>query len=309
MTRRAALLFALLSLAWGIPYLLIKVAGEELSPALLVLARTGVAALVLLPLVLLRRADRAALPAVLRRWPVIALYAVVEIVVPWIFLTRAEQDLPSSTTAMLISAVPVVGVAIAALTGRAEQLGAPGWIGLALGTAGVAALVGLDVAGSSLGAVAEVAVVVVGYAIGPAILARKLSDLPGLPVMTVALGTAALGSVPLVALGGGLPATLPSTEVLVSVGVLAVVCTAFAFVAMFALVNEIGPVRGLAFVYVNPLVAVLAGAFLLGERVTVWTVAGFALVIAGSFLVTRRPAPAAAATVVRQRRRRLTVGV
>jgi drug/metabolite transporter (DMT)-like permease len=82
--------------------------------------------------------------------------------------------------------------------------------------------------------------------------------------------------------------------VLAAVAVLAVVCTAAAFLLLFALVGELGPVRATTVVYVNPLVAVVAGAVLLHERVTVWTVAGFALVLAGSVLVTRR-APAARA--------------
>ena len=288
MTRRATLLFTALALAWGVPYLLIKVAGAELAPSVLVLARTGLAAALLLPLVLLRPAVRRQVPAVLRRWPALTAYAVLEIVGPWLFLARAEQELPSSTAALLISAVPVVGVLVAPLFGRAERLGGRGWAGLALGTAGVATLVGLDVAGSDLGAVAEVGVVVVGYALGPAVMHRWLGDLPGLPVVTASLVLAALVYVPVVALGPGLPATAPSGAALASVAALAVVCTAAAFLLLFALVGEIGPVRSTAVVYVNPVVAVLAGAVLLGERVTATTLAGFALVLAGSVLVTRR---------------------
>ena len=100
---------------------------------------------------------------------------------------NAEQSLPSSTTGLLIAAVPLVGVALAFLGGRAEQLGATAWAGLALGIAGVAALVGLDVGGSDLGAVAELGITVLGYAIGPAILARYLGALPGVGVMAIAL--------------------------------------------------------------------------------------------------------------------------
>ncbi|NAZ85617.1 DMT family transporter [Kineococcus indalonis] len=223
MTRRATLLFTALCLAWGVPYLLIKVAGAEMAPSVLVLARTGLAAALLLPFVLLRPAVRAQVPAVLRRWPALAAYAGLEIVGPWLFLARAEQELPSSTAALLISAVPVVGVLVAPLFGRAERLGGRGWAGLALGTAGVAALVGLDVAGSDLGAVAEVGAVVVGYALGPAVMHRWLGDLPGLPVVTASLVLAALAYVPVVALGPGLPDTTPSAAALGSVAALAVV--------------------------------------------------------------------------------------
>jgi drug/metabolite transporter (DMT)-like permease len=282
-SRRASLLFAALALAWGIPYLLIKVAGVELAPSTLVLARTGLAGLLLLPLAL----ARGQVGPVLRRWRPVLAYAVVEIVVPWFFLARAEQELPSSTTGLLIAAVPLVAVLVALVTGRAERLGARGWLGLGAGTAGVAALVGLDVGGSDLGAVAEVGVVVLGYAIGPALLARWLGDVGGLGVMAVSVTMSALLYVPVVALGPGLPTAVPSGRVLLSVVVLAAVCTAAAFLLLFALVGELGPVRALSVVYVNPLVAIVAGATLLGERITAWTVVGFALVLAGSFLVTR----------------------
>ncbi|WP_432542512.1 DMT family transporter [Kineococcus sp. SYSU DK002] len=290
MTRRATLLFAALSLAWGIPYLLIKVAGEELAPSTLVLARTALAALVLAPVALARREVRAALPALLRRWPALAAYTGFEIVAPWLFLARAEQELDSSTTAVVISAVPAVGVLVALLAGRAERLGAAGWAGLGLGTLGVAALVGFDLGPGQAGAVAELAVVVVGYAVGPAVLVRHLSDLPGPAVVLASLVLSALVYVPIVLLGPGLPAAAPSAPVLAAVATLAVVCTAGAFLLLFALVGELGPVRATAIVYVNPVVAVVAGALVLGERITAATLGGFALVLAGSYLATRRPA-------------------
>ena len=73
-----------------------------------------------------------------------------------------------------------------------------------------------------------------------------------------------------------------------SIVVLAVICSALAFLLMVALIGEIGPVKATAITYVNPAVAILAGVLVLGERVTVWTIVGFALVLLGSFLVTRR---------------------
>jgi drug/metabolite transporter (DMT)-like permease len=290
MTRRAALIFVALGVAWGIPYLLIKIAVAELPPETLVFARTALAAVVLLPIAFARGA---VLP-VLRRWRPLLAYTVLEICIPWLFLTRAEQVLPSSTTGLLIAAVPVVASVLAVLgsriTGQArERLGAAGTGGLLLGLLGVAALVGLDVGGSSVPAVAQVGLVVLGYAIGPMILRRYLSDLPGIGVVAVSLAGAALAYLPMVLAGPGLPTTLPSANVLGSVIVLALVCTATAFLLLFALVNEIGPVRATAITYLNPAVAVVAGVAVLHETVTIWTGIGFALVLTGSFLVTRRP--------------------
>lgn len=284
MNRRAALIFAALGLAWGIPYLLIKIAVEELDPSQVVLARTALGALILLPIAFARGALRPVLP----HWRPLLLFSVIEIVIPWLALTRAETVLPSSTAGLLIAAVPLVGLVVAYLSGRADLLSALNWAGLALGILGVAALVGLDVSGSDLGGVAEIALTVVGYALGPAILARWLGHLPGLGVTTLALSIAAIIYTPFVLFGPGLPGQVPAGRILASLVVLAVVCTAAAFLLLFALIGEIGPVRATTITYVNPAVAVVGGVVILNEQATLWTLAGFVLVIAGSVLVNSR---------------------
>ena len=284
MSRRALLLFIGLGIAWGIPYLLIKVAVREISPAQLVLARTALAALLLLPLA----AARGAIRPVLTAWKPLLAFTILEIAIPWVALGNAERHLTSSLTGLLIAAVPIAALVLAFVTGRAERLPPTAWVGLAIGIAGVAALVGLDVGVSDLGALGELAITVCGYAIGPAILARYLGKLPGVGVMGVALSLTAVIYLPIVFIGDGVPSTLPSAKVIWSVLLLATVCTAAAFLLLFGLVAEIGPVRATTITYVNPAVAVAAGAVILGEAVTVWTIVGFVLVVAGSYLVNRR---------------------
>ena len=289
MTRRGLLLFAALGIAWGIPYLFIKVAVSELEPGMVVLARSALAAVLLLPLALFRRE----VGTVLRRWKPMLAYTIVEIVIPWYFLSSAEQHLPSSTAGLLLAAVPLAGVGVAFLMGRPAALSGLNWVGIAVGMLGVAALVGLDIGGSDLLSVGEMAIVVVGYALGPAILSRWMSDLPGVGVVAVSLAGAAIAYVPVVLLTGSWPAAWPSAQVTIAIIVLAVVCSALAFLFMIGLIAEIGPVRATTITYVNPAVAILAGVLVLGERVTVWTVVGFALVLSGSWLVTQRRREAA----------------
>lgn len=312
MSRRAVLLFVGLSLAWGIPYLLIKIAVEELSPLTLVFARTALAALLLLPVAL----ARGWVVPVLRRWPRLLAFTAVEITVPWLLLARAEQQLTSSLTGLLVAAVPLAGVGVALATGRHERLGRAGVLGLALGILGVALLGGVDVRGSQWSAVGQMAIVVVGYAWGAALLSRWFADLPGPGVVAVSLTAAAVVYLPFAL--PGLPSSLPSVRVSVAVVLLAVICTAAAFLLLVALVGEIGPVRATTITYVNPAVAVVAGAVVLGERLTVWTAAGFAFVVAGSVLVNRRRparevlgecAPVPAALPSRRRRPQATAVV
>jgi drug/metabolite transporter (DMT)-like permease len=289
-TKRAVILFAALGIAWGIPYLLIKIAVDELDPAVVVFGRSAIGALLLLPLAIFRKQ---VIP-VLKRWRPLLLFTFVEIVIPWWFLSTAELHLPSSTAGLLLAVIPVVGVAVAFLFGRPAKLTGGNWIGIALGTLGVAALVGLDVAGSDLIGVVLLIVVVIGYAVGPAIQSRWMSDLPAIGVVALSLGIAAIVYIPIVFLTGGVPTEVPSAEVIWSVVLLGAVCSALAFVLMFALIDEVGPMRMTTITYLNPAVAIIAGALVLGERITIWTIIGFALVIGGSFLVNRkRPEPVA----------------
>jgi drug/metabolite transporter (DMT)-like permease len=290
--RRATLLFVSLGLAWGIPYLLIKVAVEELNPLTLVLSRTFLAAVLLLPIALAKGAVR----PVLRRWRPLLAYSVIEIVVPWLFLTRAEQHITSSLAGLLIAAVPFASVGVAVAFGRRERLGPLGLGGLLVGFAGVAFLVGVDVGGSQLGAVAEMAIVVACYATGAAILGKWMGDLPGIGVVALSVVVASLVYAPFAI--PALPGQLPSGKVVASVVLLAVVCTAAAFLLLFALIGEIGPVRATTITYLNPVVAVIAGALILDEPITVWTVIGFTLVLAGCIGVARsRRAPQPAVTI------------
>lgn len=251
---------------------------------MVVFARAGLAAVLLVPLAIFRRE----VVVVVRRWKPMLAYTVIEIVLPWYFLSSAERSLPSSTAGLLLAAVPLAGVAIAFFIGRPARLTRVNWLGIALGMLGVAALVGLDIGGSELPSVLEMAIVIVCYALGPAILSRWMPDLPGVGVVAVSLAGAALIYVPIVLGTGALPSAWPSTQVIVAIAVLAVVCSAVAFLLMIALIGEIGPVRTTTITYVNPAVAIVAGAVVLGEKISVWTVVGFVLVIAGSWLVTRK---------------------
>jgi drug/metabolite transporter (DMT)-like permease len=286
-SRRGWSLFVAMCLIWGAPYLMIKVAVAELPPAVLVLARTVLGAAILLPLAAARGQLRPLLP----RWRPLLAFALVEMCVPWLLLSEAERDLSSSLAGLLLAAVPLVAVALARATG-AERLDARRALGLLVGVAGVAALVGFDVGGGDLWAVAAMGVVAIGYAVGPFILARRLSDLPSLGVIAVSLLISAVVYLPLGL--PALPARMPTAGVLWAVAGLAVLCTAIAFVVFFALIAEVGPARATVITFVNPAVALVLGVAFLHERFTLATAVGFILILAGSFLSTRAARPAVA---------------
>lgn len=278
------MLFAALSIIWGIPYLLIKVAVEHVSPPDLVFARTAIGALLLLPVAALRGELR----PLVQYWKPLLVYSVVELIVPWVLLADAEQHLSSSLSGLLVSAVPLVGAVIALASPSHDRLSIRNTAGLVLGLAGVAVLLGFTVSGSDLGSVGIVGVTVIGYAAGPAILARQLGSLPPLGIAAMSVGLCALVYAPWALTHP--PASLPSGTV-VSVVVLGVVCTAFAFVIFFALIADIGAVKATVVTYLNPAVAVALGAGVLGEAVTWATGLGFAMILGGAWLATRSRAP------------------
>ena len=289
MSRRGWLLFIAMGVIWGIPYLLIKVAVADLHPATLVLFRTAIGALLLVPVA----ASRGALRPLLPHWRAILVYTAVEVAVPWFLLADAERRLSSSLTGLLIAAVPSIGAILVWLSRSGDRIDSRRIAGLALGFLGVAALVGLDVSYRDLGAVGEVLLVAVGYALGPMIIARRLNDLP--PVGVVA-GSLALSGLAYLPFGlRSLSVALPPVPVLLSVAILGVVCTALAFLLFFALIAEVGPARATVITYVNPAVALLLGVLILGEPFTLGAGVGFLLIVAGSYLATRRSRQPAAA--------------
>lgn len=282
MSRRGWALFIAMCLIWGIPYLLIKVAVSEISPVTLVFFRTVIGALILVPIAL----ARGNVGSTLRHWRWIALYTAVEVALPWFLVSDAELRLSSSLTALLIAATPFVGVLLGRITGSDDRFDARRLFGLLVGFVGVAVLVGLNVSVRDLGAAGEIGLVAIGYALGPLIISRKLADAPPIGVVAMSLVLPAIVYAPLGF--AHLPAAIPSPQVLLAIGLLGVVCTAIAFLLFFALIAEVGPVRATVITYVNPAVALALGVALLGEPLTIGAVAGFALILAGLFLATRR---------------------
>ena len=282
MTRRGLLLFCAMCVIWGVPYYFIRIAVGELTPATLVFLRTGGAALILLPVAIARGGLRSLRP----RWLPVLAFAVVEIGLPWLLLASAEERLSSSLTGLLIAAVPLVGVLISLRLADRETFDGSGIAGLVIGLAGVAAIVGLDLHASSVLALVEVGGVAVCYAVGPVILSRYLADLPAVAVIAVSLALCCAAYAPVAAFQ--LPAAVPRSGVVASVVVLALVCTALAFLLFFALIADVGPVRATVITYVNPAVAAVLGVAALGERFTAGMAVGFVLVLVGSAFATRR---------------------
>ncbi|MEU6582324.1 DMT family transporter [Nocardia sp. NPDC046763] len=292
MSKRGWLLFLGMGVIWGVPYAMIRVAVRDFDPVFVAFGRTLLGALVLLPIALSTRVLRPAL----RHWRWVLAYTIVEITGPWLLIGRAETRLTSSTVGLLIAAVPLIAIVLTTRLGH-ERLDPRRILGLVIGFAGVTALVGLDIDVSNLSALAAIGVSVVGYALGPIIIDRKLAELPPIGVVTGSLIFAAAIYLPFAL--WRMPSRFPAGASWSVVG-LGLICTALAFVVFFALIGEVGPSRATVITYINPAVALLIGVSLLDESLTAGMAIGFPLVILGSILGTARarvqpaaePAPA-----------------
>ncbi len=287
MTKRGWVLFWAMALIWGVPYFFIRVAVEELEPAVVVFGRTSLAAIVLLYL-----ANRTSgIRPTLQHWRPVAAFAVLEMAIPWILLTTAEQHIASGLAALIISSVPIFGALAAFTLGDRSALRPIRLAGIALGIGGVTLLVGNDLSGEGAPpwwSIAFVIVVCICYGTAPFIISRKLSHVPSLGVIAISLSIVSLIYLPIAAVS--LPSKMPSFDATASVVGLALICTGLAFIVFFRLLDEVGAARASVITFVNPVVAVTLGAAFLDEDLSVPILIGFVLVLSGCWLATR-PTP------------------
>ncbi len=285
MTRRGALLLLALGIIWGIPYLLIRIAVAEVSPATVVLTRSAIGVLVLLPFALRGQGLR----ALHGRLPAVALFAVLEIIGPWMLYSTAEQTLTSATTGLLVATTPILAVVVGRLAGDRLPVGAVRWAGLVTALAGVMVLTAPGLSSGHGWSVVMVLCGALGYAIAPVVAERKLQGVPASTLATVCLGMAVLVYGPVVVLGG--PQPMPGTRALLALATLGLVCTALAFLLFFRLITEVGGPRSTLVAYLNPLVAVGVGALVLQEPLTIAVAGATALIVGGSAAAALRRVP------------------
>ena len=282
MSARGWTLFAAVSVIWGMPYLFIKIAVDEISPSLVAWSRLALAAAVLLPIAW----KLGALRGLRERWRILTVFAAVEMAVPWPLLGFGEVHISSSLAAILVATVPLFVALLATRFDHSERPTVTRLVGMLIGLAGVVALVGIDIGGKGdelLGALAILLVAFL-YAIGPMIVKRRLSDVDPLGPVAASLGIAALLVTPFALVS--LPDSTPSADTFASIAVLGLLCSALAFLLFFRLIAEIGPGRATVITYINPVVALALGVVVLDESITTGVVVGLLLILAGSWLST-----------------------
>ena len=287
MDRRSWTLLVGLAVIWGASYMFIRIGVRDLSPAMVAWARIALAALILVPI--------AAARGMLRLRGVgpglLLLLGAIQVAGPFWLIAEGEEEISSSLAGILVASAPLFTALLAIRFDHEERSEGARLIGVLMGLVGVALLLGIDLSGSSAELLGGGAVVLagLGFAIGPLIIKRRLGDQPPTGVAawvmlasTVILLPAAIFSVPSEAPGAG---------PIAAVVVLGLIGTGVAFAIFYELISRVGPARTLLVTYLAPAFAVGYGTTLLDEPITVSTVIGLALILAGSFLAAEGRLP------------------
>ncbi len=296
MSRRNWILLGLLASLWGASYLFIKIGLEDhLSPAMIVCLRTALAAVVLTAVA--ARLD--ALHGIREQLGPIAVLALIQVAGPFLLITMGERHIASSLTGILVASAPIFTALLAVWVDQAERSHGLSLVGVFVGMAGVAVLLGVDAGGDSAALAGGLMVVLagLGYAAGGFYLKQRLGGLAPSGVGAATMGISALVTLPSAL--ASLPDAAPGVGTFAAVGALGVLGTGIAFWIFFTLITTVGPAKASIVAYLAPGFAVIYGVTLLDESFTLGTAAGLLLIVGGSWLAAdgrvpgRRRKPAA----------------
>ena len=284
MSRRNWFLFFLVGLIWGIPYLLIKVAVEELSPPVIVFSRVAIGAAILIPMAM----KRGSLMPAIKAWRYVIPYALGEMVGPWILITAAEQKMSSGLAGLLVATVPIWSTILASIHGDKTVWHHKRLLGILIGFIGIVLVVGIESFSGrqSIVAIAMILISAMGYAWAVTMVNAKIPHIEPISINGLAMLFTAIVYLPLVILNA--PDHMPSTKILATVLALGLFPTALAFFLFFKLIKEIGTARGSLVTYLNTAFAVVLGVIILNDPFTLGIALGLPLVLIGSYFAGRK---------------------
>jgi len=284
MSRRNWFLFIFVGFLWGIPYLLIKVAVDELSPAVIVFSRVAIGSLILIPMAM----RLGSLMPAIKAWRYVIPYAIGEMVGPWFLITAAEEKMSSGLAGLLVATVPIWATLIASMHGDKTVWQTKRLIGILIGFIGIVLVVGIESFSGrqSIVAIFMILVAAIGYAWAVTMVTTKIPHIEPISINAVAMVFTMIVYLPFFILHA--PEKTPSIEALGSVIILGIFPTAMAFILFFQLIKDIGTARGSLVTYLNTAFAVLLGVIILREPFTLGIAIGLPLVLIGSYFASRK---------------------
>jgi drug/metabolite transporter (DMT)-like permease len=286
MSRKSWFLFFAVGLLWGIPYLLIRVAvNDHIHPSIVVISRVVVGAALLIPFSIRRKT----LGAALREWKTILPYAIGEMIIPWFFITTAEQKLSSGLAGLLVATVPIWSTILASINGDKSVWHHKRLLGMFIGFVGIVLVVGVEsIKGhADLFSILLILIASVSYAWAVTRVNRKIPHIDSIAINGIAMAMTSLFCLPIALTH--LPEVAPTVKADLALVSLGLFPTAFAFVIFFILMKDIGPARASLVTYLNTAFAVVLGVLFLSEKLTLGIIVGLPLVLIGSYFASRKP--------------------
>jgi drug/metabolite transporter (DMT)-like permease len=278
---RAWLSLSITAALWGASYMFIKVDLDHgLSEGFIICARTILGAAILAPM-----AIRAGAIAMVweRRWWALAL-AAAQVIVPFGLITFGENHVPSSLAGILVATSPLFIALLAIKVDQDERSQGWGLVGVLLGMVGVILLFGVDLSGDAETLVGGLMIVGAGACYAVAVLIAK-RGFTGVPPVAVAASNLVISAVVWLPFAlASLPTHDPGANAILSLLALGAGGTGIAFLFFYTSIAEVGPARAAVVAYVAPAFSVVYGVTLLDEDLTVGTIGGLVLILAGSWL-------------------------
>src|SRR6476646_4241470 len=281
------LVFLALGLMWGSSYLFIKLAVDDFGTFTLVSLRLLVGAALLW--VVIRLAHQP-LPRERRMYGHLLVMAIVNITIPFLLSTWAEQSVDSSLAAILTSPVPLFAIILSALFLADEPIRVNGVAGLIVGFVGVIIITspGLTSGNSSITGELALLGAAFSYAVGAVYSRRNVRGLPPMIPAVFQVSFAAI-IVSVCALLFEHPWTAtPDAEAVFSILWLGIFGSGLAYLLVFRLFQHWGATRTTLIAYVIPPVGIVLGVLVLNEPIDARIVLGTGLVVAGVGLVNSR---------------------
>jgi drug/metabolite transporter (DMT)-like permease len=284
------LLLIALSVLWGGTFLFAEIALEEVRPFTLVLGRVGIAALILVVVVY---ATGHRMPRSWTAWLPFLIMGALNNLIPFSLIFWGQIEITGSLASILNATTPLFTVLLAHFLTRDERMTPGRLAGLALGIAGVVAMVGpAALHGLGLHLLAQIAVLgaALSYAFA-GIYGRRFRGQPPLVTAAGQVSATTLMMLPLaLALDQPWAGTLPGVSTWVAILGLALLSTALAYILYFRILATAGATNLLLVTFLIPVSAILLGVAMLGERLDLEQVVGMLLIGLGLAAIDGRPA-------------------
>ncbi len=276
--RQTAILFGLGAI-WGAAFMLIKIIVADVAPATLVAVRIAITAIVLW---VVMRSSGISLPRTRQDWQNFYSVGMFGLVIPFLLISWGQRLIPSSTTAILGATTPLFTALINIFTQNDDKITVERVVGLTIGFVGVLIAIGITTVsnGSWAGELCVLGAAVC-YAISALYSRRVFGGMAPIVPSTGQMVASTSLLIPIALVWDGIPTAWPSTTSIVALLILAVVCTAIAYIMYYHLISTIGATKSSMVSYLIAPFGVVYGFVFLQEAITSNALVGLVIIIVG----------------------------